>query len=118
MTPNDAFFTSTPPWSTAPLNVDDWQLTGAGLVDREVRLTYEQLGLPLFEQFVTITLCLQRGQSSELIGNAAVDGIDLRRSFDMSPRSSPRGDAGGGSTAVDGFTATPTAWAMNANTGP
>jgi DMSO/TMAO reductase YedYZ molybdopterin-dependent catalytic subunit len=112
VTPNDAFYRIDTALITPRVNVDDWQLTVRGLVDREVRLSYQQLSeLPLFEQFVTIA-CVSNEVGGKLIGNALWTGVDLREVLDMAGVQPEATQVVGRS--VDGFTAGfPTAWAMD-----
>ncbi len=112
VTPNDAFYRIDTALVAPRVHVDDWQLSVKGLVDRELRLTYQQLSeLPLFEQYVTIA-CVSNEVGGKLIGNALWTGVDLREVLDMAGVQPEATQVVGRS--VDGFTAGfPTAWAMD-----
>ena len=102
VTPNESFYRIDTALVTPRVNVTDWQLTVKGLVDREVRLTYQQLSdMPLFEQFVTIA-CVSNEVGGRLVGNALWKGVDLRAVLDMAGVQ-PQADQIVG-RSVDGFT--------------
>ena len=94
---------SRPP--TGPLRIH-------GLVDRETTLTYEELlGLPLFEQYVTIS-CVSNEVGGNLVGNAKWTGVHLRDVLDLAGVQTSATQLVGRS--VDGLTAgMPTAWVMD-----
>ena len=82
------------------------------MVDREVTLTYDELGaMPLFEQYVTIA-CVSNEVGGDLVGNALWTGVDLREVLDMAGVQPEASQIVGRS--VDGWTSGfPTAWAMD-----
>ena len=112
VTPKESFYRIDTALVTPKVDVTDWQLTVSGLVDREVRLDYEQLSqMPLMEQYVTIA-CVSNEVGGKLIGNALWTGVDLRDVLDMAGVQPEATQIVGRS--VDGFTAGfPTAWAMD-----
>lgn len=112
VTPNDEFYRIDTALVNPRVDVNDWSVRVWGYVDREVRLTYDDLrSMPLFEQYVTIA-CVSNKVGDDLIGNALWTGVDLREVLDMAGVQ-PAGEQIVG-RSVDGFTAGfPTAWAMD-----
>ncbi len=90
----------------------DWTLRIHGLVDRETTLTWDELlGLPMFEQYVTIA-CVSNEVGGRLVGNAKWTGVKLREVLDMAGVQASATQLVGRS--VDGWTAgMPTAWVMD-----
>jgi DMSO/TMAO reductase YedYZ molybdopterin-dependent catalytic subunit len=91
---------------------DGWTLRIHGLVDRETTLTWDELlGLPMFEQYVTIA-CVSNEVGGRLVGNAKWTGVKLRDVLDMAGVQASATQLVGRS--VDGWTAgMPTAWVMD-----
>ncbi len=112
VTPNDRFYTIHTAMVSPRVDVEDWQLTVKGLVDRELQLTYQELlALPIHEQWVTIA-CVSNEVGGPLVGNALWTGVDLRQVLDMAGVQPAATQIVGRS--VDGFTAGfPTSWAMD-----
>jgi DMSO/TMAO reductase YedYZ molybdopterin-dependent catalytic subunit len=94
------------------VDVADWTLTVRGMVDREVRLGYDELSaMPTFEQYVTIA-CVSNEVGGRLVGNALWTGVDLRDVLDMAGVEAGASQVVGRS--VDGWTAGfPTTWVMD-----
>jgi len=115
--PNDDFYRIDTALVAPRVEVADWTLTVRGMVDREVRLTYDELAaMPTFEQYVTIA-CVSNEVGGRLVGNALWTGVDLRDVLDMAGVQPEATQVVGRS--VDGFTAGfPTAWAMDAERRP
>lgn len=107
--PNDQFYRIDTALITPSVDIGSWSLRVFGMVDREVRLTFEELvQLPLIERYVTIA-CVSNEVGGDLVGNAKWTGPKLADVLDMAgvkpgatqivPRS------------VDGWTAGfPTSW--------
>jgi DMSO/TMAO reductase YedYZ molybdopterin-dependent catalytic subunit len=114
VTPTNQFYTIHTAMIAPRVDVQDWQLTIRGMVDREVRLTYAQLSeMPLVDQYVTIA-CVSNQVGDRLVGNALWTGVDLRQVLDMAGVQPDATQIVGRS--VDGFTAGfPTSWAMDAD---
>jgi DMSO/TMAO reductase YedYZ molybdopterin-dependent catalytic subunit len=112
VTPNDAFYRIDTALLTPRVDAATWQLAVKGLVDRELRLSFQELAeMPQFEQYVTIA-CVSNEVGGRLIGNALWGGVDLRQVLDMAGVQPDATQLVGRS--VDGFTAGfPTAWAMD-----
>jgi DMSO/TMAO reductase YedYZ molybdopterin-dependent catalytic subunit len=110
--PNDRFYRIDTALISPRVNVDTWQLTVRGLVDRRVTLTYDDLqAMPLFEQYVTIA-CVSNEVGGRLIGNALWTGVDLREVLDMAGVQPEAEQIVGRS--VDNFTAGfPVSWALD-----
>ena len=82
------------------------------MVDRETTLTFDELvGLPLFEQYVTIS-CVSNEVGGDLVGNAKWTGVRLRDVLELAGVQAGATQLVGRS--VDGWTAgMPTAWVMD-----
>jgi len=89
-----------------------WRLRIHGMVERETTLTWDELlGLPLFEQYVTIA-CVSNEVGGRLVGNAKWTGVRLREVLDLAGVQDGATQLVGRS--VDGWTAgMPTAWVMD-----
>jgi DMSO/TMAO reductase YedYZ molybdopterin-dependent catalytic subunit len=115
--PNDSFYRIDTALLVPRVDVSTWAMTVKGMVDREVRLTYEDLrAMPLFDQYVTIA-CVSNEVGGKLVGNALWTGVHLREVLDMA------GVQGGATQlvgrSVDGFTVGfPAAWAMDPSRDP
>ncbi|HEX6868568.1 MAG TPA: molybdopterin-dependent oxidoreductase, partial [Candidatus Limnocylindrales bacterium] len=110
--PNDQFYRIDTALLVPSVDVADWTLRVHGLVERETTLTFAELvGLPLFEQYVTIA-CVSNEVGGGLIGNAKWTGVRLRDVLDLAGVHTDATQLVGRS--VDGFTAgMPTAWVMD-----
>jgi DMSO/TMAO reductase YedYZ molybdopterin-dependent catalytic subunit/xanthosine utilization system XapX-like protein len=107
--PNDNFYRIDTALVTPSVDLASWQLRVFGMVEREVRLNFDELlQLPLVERYVTIA-CVSNEVGGTLVGNAKWTGVRLLDVLEMAgvkpgatqivPRS------------VDGWTAGfPTAW--------
>jgi DMSO/TMAO reductase YedYZ molybdopterin-dependent catalytic subunit len=85
------------------INVDDWELRVHGLVEQEIRLTFQDLlDAGLIESHVTLT-CVSNPVGGNLAGNAKWLGLPIR---DVLNRARPRDGADMVlSTSIDGFSA-------------
>jgi DMSO/TMAO reductase YedYZ molybdopterin-dependent catalytic subunit len=85
------------------LTTDDWSLRIHGMVEHEVKLTWEQLlALPMVERLVTLS-CVSNEVGGDLIGNARWLGHPLK---DLLAQVNPSSDADMVlSKSIDGFTA-------------
>ena len=110
--PNDQFYRIDTALLVPSVDIATWNLRIHGLVERETTLTWDELlGLPLFEQYVTIA-CVSNEVGGNLVGNAKWTGVRLREVLDMAGVKSFASQLVGRS--VDGFTAgMPTAWVMD-----
>lgn len=110
--PNDRFYRIDTALLTPTVDVADWRLRIHGMVDRETTLTWSELvGLPLFEQYVTIA-CVSNEVGGRLVGNAKWTGVRLREVLDLAGVQPGATQLVGRS--VDGWTAgMPTAWVMD-----
>jgi DMSO/TMAO reductase YedYZ molybdopterin-dependent catalytic subunit len=110
--PNDGFYRIDTALLVPRVDVATWTLTVKGMVDREVRLTYDQLrAMPLFDQYVTIA-CVSNEVGGHLVGNALWTGVHLRDVLAMAGVQQGATQIVGRS--VDGFTVGfPTSWAMD-----
>jgi DMSO/TMAO reductase YedYZ molybdopterin-dependent catalytic subunit len=110
--PNGRFYRIDTALIVPDVAIADWSVRIHGLVDRETTLTYEELlGLPLFEQYVTIS-CVSNEVGGNLVGNAKWTGVHLREVLDLAGVQTSATQLVGRS--VDGFTAgMPTAWVMD-----
>jgi DMSO/TMAO reductase YedYZ molybdopterin-dependent catalytic subunit len=115
--PNGRFYRIDTALIVPDVDTATWSLRIHGLVDRETTLTYEELvGLPLFEQYVTIS-CVSNEVGGNLVGNAKWTGVRLREVLDLAGVQTPATQLVGRS--VDGFTAgMPTAWVMDPSREP
>jgi DMSO/TMAO reductase YedYZ molybdopterin-dependent catalytic subunit len=110
--PNDRFYRIDTALLVPTVDTSNWSLRIHGLVDRETTLTWEELiGLPTFEQYVTIA-CVSNEVGGSLVGNAKWTGVRLREVLELAGVQSSATQLVGRS--VDGFTAgMPTAWVMD-----
>jgi DMSO/TMAO reductase YedYZ molybdopterin-dependent catalytic subunit len=110
--PNDRFYRIDTALLTPVVDTAGWTLRIHGLVDRETILTWEELiGLPMFEQYVTIA-CVSNEVGGSLVGFAKWTGVRLRDVLVMAGVQSAATQLVGRS--VDGWTAgMPTAWVMD-----
>jgi DMSO/TMAO reductase YedYZ molybdopterin-dependent catalytic subunit len=110
--PNDRFYRIDTSILTPGVGTDGWTLRIHGMVDRETVLTWEELiGLPMFEQYVTIS-CVSNQVGGRLVGNAKWTGVHLRDVLEMAGVQAGATQLVGRS--VDGWTAgMPTAWVMD-----
>lgn len=110
--PNDQFYRIDTALLVPTVDAATWTLRIHGLVDRETTLTFAELvGLPLFEQYVTIS-CVSNEVGGGLVGNAKWTGVRLRDVLDLAGVQSNATQLVGRS--VDGWTAgMPTAWIMD-----
>lgn len=115
--PNDRFYRIDTALLVPRVDAAAWSLTVKGMVDQEVRLTYDDLrGMPLFDQYVTIA-CVSNDVGGDLVGNALWTGVHLRDVLAMAGVQEGATQIVGRS--VDGFTAGfPTAWAMEPTRDP
>jgi DMSO/TMAO reductase YedYZ molybdopterin-dependent catalytic subunit len=115
--PNDRFYRIDTSLLTPSVSTDGWTLRIHGMVDRETVLTWDELiGLPMFEQYVTIS-CVSNEVGGRLVGNAKWTGVRLRDVLEMAGVQAGASQMVGRS--VDGWTAgTPTAWVMDPSREP
>jgi DMSO/TMAO reductase YedYZ molybdopterin-dependent catalytic subunit len=115
--PNDRFYKIDTSILVPGVSTDGWTLRIHGMVDRETVLTWDELiGLPLFEQYVTIA-CVSNEVGGRLVGNAKWTGVRLREVLDMAGVQAEATQLVGRS--VDGWTAgMPTAWVMDKSREP
>jgi hypothetical protein len=94
-----------------------WTLRIHGMVDRETVLTWDELiGLPMFEQYVTIS-CVSNEVGGRLVGNAKWAGVRLRDVLEIAGVQAGATQLVG--RAVDGWTAgMPAAWVMDPSREP
>ena len=110
--PNDDFYRIDTALLYPTVDTADWSLRIHGLVDRETTLTWDELlGLPMFEQYVTIA-CVSNEVGGDLVGNAKWTGVRLREVLALAGVQASATQLVGRS--VDGWTAgMPTAWVMD-----
>lgn len=103
ITPNRDFYRIDTALVVPTLDPAQWQLRIHGLVDQEVRLTWDELlALPLIEAPVTLS-CVSNPVGGDLVGNAVWLGYPIR---ELLARAQPHADADMVlSTSADGFTA-------------
>lgn len=103
ITPNNDFYRIDTALSVPEINVEDWELRVHGLVEREIRLTFQDLlDAELLESHVTLT-CVSNPVGGNLAGNAKWLGVPLRDVLKMA-RPQPGADMVL-STSEDGFSA-------------
>jgi DMSO/TMAO reductase YedYZ molybdopterin-dependent catalytic subunit/F0F1-type ATP synthase assembly protein I len=102
VTPNESFYRIDTALIVPQLAAQDWSLRIHGMVDHEVRLTWDELmALPLEESYTTLT-CVSNVVGGDLIGNAKWLGYPIRH---LLARAAPHADADMVfSKSVDGFT--------------
>ncbi|MDN4644575.1 molybdopterin-dependent oxidoreductase [Arthrobacter sp. PsM3] len=103
LTPNNDFYRIDTALSVPEINVQDWELRVHGLVDREVRLNFQDLlDAQLIESHVSLT-CVSNPVAGNLAGNAKWLGMPIRDVLKMA------GIKDGAdmvlSTSIDGFSA-------------
>ncbi|MFN8518067.1 MAG: molybdopterin-dependent oxidoreductase [Chloroflexota bacterium] len=115
--PNDRFYRIDTALIVPRVDAATWSMTVTGMVDQEVRLTYEELrAMPLFDQYVTIA-CVSNEVGGDLVGNALWTGVHLRDVLAMAGVQTGATQIVGRS--VDGFTVGfPTDWAMDPSRDP
>ncbi len=115
--PNDRFYKIDTSLLVPGVSTDGWTLRIHGMVDRETVLTWEELiGLPMFEQYVTIA-CVSNEVGGKLVGNAKWTGVRLRDVLEMAGVQAGATQLVGRS--IDGWTAgMPTAWVMDPSREP
>ncbi|MDQ0677062.1 DMSO/TMAO reductase YedYZ molybdopterin-dependent catalytic subunit [Arthrobacter pascens] len=103
LTPNRDFYRIDTALSVPEINADDWELRVHGLVEEEVRLTFQDLlDANLVESHVTLT-CVSNPVGGNLAGNAKWLGLPIR---EVLRRARPRDGADMVlSTSIDGFSA-------------
>jgi DMSO/TMAO reductase YedYZ molybdopterin-dependent catalytic subunit len=110
--PNASFYRIDTSLLPPVVDTRTWSLRIHGLVERETTLSWDELlGLPLFEQYVTIA-CVSNEVGGKLVGNAKWTGVRLREVLDLAGVLPEATQLVG--RAVDGWTAgMPTAWIMD-----
>ncbi len=84
--PNDRFYKIDTSLLVPSVSTDGWTLRIHGMVDRETVLTWDELiGLPMFEQYVTIS-CVSNEVGGKLVGNAKWTGVRLRDVLEIAGR--------------------------------
>ncbi|XAS63661.1 molybdopterin-dependent oxidoreductase [Micrococcaceae bacterium Sec5.8] len=103
LTPNNDFYRIDTALSVPEINVQDWELRVHGLVDREVRLSFQDLlDADLIESHVSLT-CVSNPVGGNLAGNAKWLGMPIR---DVLKMAGPKDGADMVlSTSIDGFSA-------------
>lgn len=103
VTPNSDFYRIDTALTVPEINADDWELRVHGLVEEEVRLTFQDLlDAGLTESHVTLT-CVSNPVGGGLAGNAKWLGLPIR---DVLARAKPKDGADMVlSTSIDGFSA-------------
>ena len=103
ITPNSDFYRIDTALLVPQVDVDTWSLRVHGLVEQEVRLTYQDLlDAQLTESWVTLT-CVSNEIGGDLAGNAKWLGLPVR---EVLARARPKAGADMVlSTSADGFTA-------------
>ena len=77
VTPNAEFYRIDTALVTPEVDVSDWALTVTGMVDRPLRLTYDDLlAIPMVERVVTLS-CVSNEVGGDLVGNARWLGVPL-----------------------------------------
>lgn len=103
ITPNGEFYRIDTALSVPEINADDWELRVHGLVEEEVRLSFQDLlDAELIESHVTLT-CVSNPVGGNLAGNAKWLGFPIR---EVLKRARPKDGADMVlSTSIDGFSA-------------
>jgi DMSO/TMAO reductase YedYZ molybdopterin-dependent catalytic subunit len=103
ITPNGDFYRIDTALSVPEINADDWELRVHGMVEQEIRLSFQDLlDADLIESHVTLT-CVSNPVGGNLAGNAKWLGLPLREVLKQA-----RPTAGADmvlSTSIDGFSA-------------
>lgn len=93
--PNESFYRIDTAFTPPSVNVDTWTLRVAGLVDKPLELTYEDLlAMPMVERDVTLA-CVSNDVGGRYVGNARWLGVPLSDLFE-------RAGVQGGATQVVG----------------
>lgn len=103
LTPNNDFYRIDTALSVPEISVQDWELRVHGLVDREIRLSFQDLlDADLTESHVSLT-CVSNPVGGNLAGNAKWLGMPIR---DVLKMAGPKEGADMVlSTSIDGFSA-------------
>ena len=103
LTPNGDFYRIDTALSVPEINAEEWELRVHGLVEQEVRLTFQDLlDAELIESHVTLT-CVSNPVGGNLAGNAKWLGLPIR---EVLKRARPKDGADMVlSTSIDGFSA-------------
>ena len=103
LTPNGDFYRIDTALSVPEINASDWELRVHGLVEQEVRLSFQDLlDADLIESHVTLT-CVSNPVGGNLAGNAKWLGLPIR---EVLKRARPKSGADMVlSTSIDGFSA-------------
>ncbi|MDI3213169.1 molybdopterin-dependent oxidoreductase [Arthrobacter sp. AL12] len=103
VTPNNDFYRIDTALSVPEINAQDWELRVHGLVDREIRLSFQDLlDANLIESHVSLT-CVSNPVGGNLAGNAKWLGMPIR---DVLKMAGPQEGADMVlSTSIDGFSA-------------
>lgn len=103
LTPNGEFYRIDTALSVPEINADEWELRVHGLVEEEVRLSFQDLlDAELIESHVTLT-CVSNPVGGNLAGNAKWLGLPIR---EVLKRARPKDGADMVlSTSIDGFSA-------------
>lgn len=103
ITPNSDFYRIDTALTVPEISANDWELRVHGLVEEEVRLTFQDLlDAGLTESHVTLT-CVSNPVGGNLAGNAKWLGLPIR---DVLARAKPKDGADMVlSTSIDGFSA-------------
>jgi DMSO/TMAO reductase YedYZ molybdopterin-dependent catalytic subunit len=103
LTPNGDFYRIDTALSVPEINAEEWELRVHGLVEQELRLTFQDLlDAELIESHVTLT-CVSNPVGGNLAGNAKWLGMPIR---DVLKRARPKDGADMVlSTSIDGFSA-------------
>jgi DMSO/TMAO reductase YedYZ molybdopterin-dependent catalytic subunit len=103
LTPNGDFYRIDTALSVPEINADEWELRVHGLVEQELRLTFQDLlDAELIESHVTLT-CVSNPVGGNLAGNAKWLGLPIR---EVLKRARPKDGADMVlSTSIDGFSA-------------
>ncbi|HUO45715.1 MAG TPA: molybdopterin-dependent oxidoreductase [Acidimicrobiia bacterium] len=100
--PNEDFYRIDTALVVPQLDLDEWQLSITGMVERPFTLTYQELvDLPLVERYVTLS-CVSNPVGGNLVGNARWLGVPLTDLLDRA-RVQPEAEQLVG-IAVDEFT--------------
>lgn len=103
VTPNNDFYRIDTALSVPEINAQDWELRVHGLVDREIRLSFQDLlDANLIESHVSLT-CVSNPVGGNLAGNAKWLGMPIRDVLTMA--GAQEGADMVLSTSVDGFSA-------------
>ncbi|VXC05500.1 DMSO/TMAO reductase YedYZ, molybdopterin-dependent catalytic subunit [Arthrobacter sp. 9AX] len=103
LTPNGEFYRIDTALSVPEINAGEWELRVHGLVEEEIRLTFQDLlDADLIESHVTLT-CVSNPVGGNLAGNAKWLGLPIR---EVLKRARPKDGADMVlSTSIDGFSA-------------